>query len=90
MLTPHPSAALEYWFFKVNAGPVALIVDWILRRRAREFVVRASYHAPGQRFVRFEQRPWPRDPAALALSLEHTSGQVGDLRWDLAVDPGPC
>ena len=36
MLDSHPSAALEYWFFKVNAGPVALIVDWIERRRLKE------------------------------------------------------
>jgi len=29
MLKPHSSAALEYWFFKVNRGPIALIVDRI-------------------------------------------------------------
>jgi hypothetical protein len=23
----------SYWFFKVNAGPTALLVDWIRRRR---------------------------------------------------------
>lgn len=32
MLTLHPTAAIEYWYFKVNAGSIALIVDWIARR----------------------------------------------------------
>jgi len=32
MFNPHPFAALGYWFFKVNAGPIALLVDWIDRR----------------------------------------------------------
>jgi hypothetical protein len=36
VLSPHPASALEYWFFKVNAGPVALLVDWIARRRVNE------------------------------------------------------
>lgn len=29
MLASHPHAAIEYWYFKVNAGPLALLVDWI-------------------------------------------------------------
>jgi hypothetical protein len=26
-------APLEYWFFKFNSGPLALLVDFIIRRR---------------------------------------------------------
>jgi hypothetical protein len=36
MFTSHPSAALEYWFFKVNAGHIELIVDWIEGRKRKE------------------------------------------------------
>lgn len=49
MLAPHPSAALEYWFFKVNAGPTALLVDWIARRRANEHRLHARGSRPPRR-----------------------------------------
>ena len=48
MLTSHPSAALEYWFFKVNAGPTALLVDWIEKRRLGERLVRGLVLAEQQ------------------------------------------
>ena len=50
---PHPSSALEYWFFKVNADNIALIVDWIERRKSGAHVVRASIHSPYRREVVF-------------------------------------
>jgi hypothetical protein len=40
ILSPHPSAALEYWFFKVNSGPIALLVDWIARRDTNKLWLR--------------------------------------------------
>ena len=54
MLTPHPLSNIEYWFFKVNNGPVALIVDWIERRKSKEHVLRVSIHSPYKREVIFE------------------------------------
>src|SRR5436190_1427461 len=50
MLAPFPSSRLEYWFFKVNAGPVALVsapvarfTGWV-RHGPLEFELR---QAPG-------------------------------------------
>jgi hypothetical protein len=48
MLQPHPQAALECWFFKVNAEAVELLVDWIARRRMREHWLRVSIHSPAK------------------------------------------
>ena len=87
MLSPNPRANLEYWFFKVNAGPVALLVDWIARRKRREFWLRASIHSPYRREVIFQTLPVlsaePEGISALA-----TSGAVGEIEWDLRIDPG--
>jgi len=88
MLRPHPNAALEYWFFKVNDGPLALIVDWIARRRANEFWLRASLHAPHRREALFDQRPASTISDGLSLDSRHTSGQVGDIGWELDIDTG--
>ncbi len=56
MLSPHPASALEYWFFKVNAGPVALLVDWIARRGVNENWLRVSVHSPRRHAVLFEKQ----------------------------------
>src|SRR5574341_1658647 len=56
VLSPHPASAVEYWFFKVNAGPVALLVDWIARRRVNENWLRVSIHSPLKRAVLFEKQ----------------------------------
>jgi uncharacterized membrane protein len=84
MLAPHPRSALEYLFFKVNAGPVALIVDWIIRRPAHQSVMRVSVHAPGRREVIFQAL----ESSEVGLTPTHTSGQAGDIRWALDIDPG--
>ena len=55
MLTSHPSSAIEYWFFKVNQGSMALIVDWIERRKLNAHVLRVSIHSPVHREVIFEK-----------------------------------
>ena len=85
MLRPHPDSALEYWFFKVNAGPVALIVDWIARRKKFESVIRASVHSPLGRAVIFENRQPLFDEYSL-LTTSRTAGQAGDLAWDLSIE----
>ena len=87
MFNPHPSSALEYWFFKVNAGPIALIVDWIERRKLKEHVLRVSIHSPFKREVVFEHLDsfMPDDNF---LTTKRTVGQAGDVSWDLDIDLG--
>jgi hypothetical protein len=78
---------LEYWFFKVNAGPVALLVDWIARRRLNEDWLRASIHSPVKREVLFEKLPASM-PGDNFLTPHHTTGHLGDIAWDLEISPG--
>jgi hypothetical protein len=88
MLSPHPSAALEYWYFKVNAGPTALIVDWIARRRANEHWLRVSIHSPHKREVLFEKRAVFMSDGHDFLSDRCTAGHLGSVSWELDIDPG--
>ena len=87
MFDAHPSAALEYWFFKVNAGPIALIVDWIERRKLKEHVLRVSVHSPHKREVIFEKLDTLM-PSGNFLTTQKTVGHAGDVAWDLDIDPG--
>ena len=86
LLSSHPAAALEYWFFKVNAGSVALLVDWIARRPQNENVVRVSIHSPQDRLVAFDKLPLPMMPEQNFLSTQHTLGHVGNISWDLDIE----
>jgi len=86
MFTPHPSAALEYWFFKVNAGPIALIVDWIERRKVNEHVLRASVHSPHKREVIFEKLDTFM-PGDNFMTTQKTAGHAGEVSWDLEIVP---
>ena len=86
MFAPHPSAALEYWFFKVNAGPFALIVDWIERRKLNEHCLRVSIHSPHKREVLFE-KPDTLMPGGNFLTTQRTVGHLGDIAWELEIDP---
>ena len=88
-LSPHPHAALEYWFFKVNSGPVALLVDWIARRRQNEHILRVSIHSPRQRAVLFEKLEPPLVSDRHFIDTRRTAGQVADVAWDLDIDAGP-
>jgi hypothetical protein len=85
MLEAHPSAALEYWFFKVNHGSFALLVDWIARRRNQEHILRVSIHSPYKREVIFEKLASPMTEQNF-LRTEQTRGQCGEVAWDLAID----
>jgi hypothetical protein len=87
MLTPHPASAIEYWFFKVNHGPMALIVDWIERRKLNEHVLRVSIHSPYKREVIFEKLD-SFMPSDNALSPKKTVGHAGDVSWDLDIELG--
>lgn len=88
VLAPHPSAALEYWFFKVNAGSVALLVDWIARRRQGEHILRVSIHSPQRRVVLFEKLPSPMLENQKFITTQRTAGHLGDIAWalDIACD----
>jgi hypothetical protein len=84
----HRKAALEYWFFKVNAGPVALLVDWIARRDRHEQALRAIVHSPAGREVLFDSYT-AMDSGPRVLTMEGTKGAVGNLEWDLSLHVGP-
>lgn len=86
ILSPHPASALEYWFFKVNAGPVALLVDWIARRRRKEYVLRVSIHSPQQRAVLFNRLPAPMLEGRNYITTRRTVGHLGDVAWSLDID----
>jgi len=87
MLTPHPSASLEYWFFKVNSGQIAILVDWISKRNENQNWLRVSIHSPTKREVLFERliEIMPEDNY---LNMHRTVGQLNDVAWDLNIDPG--
>jgi hypothetical protein len=86
-LAPHPQAALEYWFFKVNAEPVALLVDWIARRKINEQWLRVSIHSPYKRAVLFGKQS-PLTSRENFLTTERTVGQLGEVAWDLDIGLG--
>ena len=86
MLSPHPSTALEYWFFKVNAGPVALIVDWITYRRRNENILRVSIHSDHERTVLFDRLPSPMIEGQNFLTMQQTVGQLSDIAWALDIE----
>lgn len=83
MLRPHPSSPLEYWFFKVNQPPVALLVDWICRRRAGAGVVRISVHSPAGREVLHAPHPAVLRHGAAELAMTETAWRRGPVRWHL-------
>src|SRR5687768_8492175 len=86
MLSPHPSANLEYWFFKVNAGSVALLVDWIVRRGQNENVLRVSIHSPQKRAVLFDTLPAPMIDQQNFMTTSHTRGRLADISWALDIE----
>jgi hypothetical protein len=86
MLSPRPFTELEYWFFKVNAGSVALLVDWIARRKQNENVLRVSIHSPQQRVVLFDKLPSPMIDEKNFMTTQHTIGQLNDIAWALDIE----
>lgn len=87
MLTSRPSAKLEYWFFKLNAPKVALLVDWIVRRAAGTRDLRISIHSPAGREVLFAPDPPDVSNGPPDLASRHTRWADGPVRWDLALTP---
>jgi hypothetical protein len=89
------NAPLEYWFVKVRAGELAFLVDWIVRRAGMRAEVRISLWVRGHgRVVRAESSDWRQagamvDIAGCTLTPYWATGEVHDVRWDLAFDAGP-
>src|SRR3954467_4779640 len=87
-------APLEYWFFRVTTPGLALLVDFIVRSRASS-EVRVSYWNGGLGQVARTGAPSARgeagqvDIAGCSLTARASRGRVGELQWDLALDPGP-
>ncbi|MBI4672084.1 MAG: hypothetical protein HY741_10520 [Chloroflexi bacterium] len=70
----------------MNAGSVALLVDWIARRRRSEYMLRVSIHSPRQRAVLFEQLPAPMLEQQNFITTRRTVGHLGDVAWALDID----
>lgn len=86
--------ALEYWFVKLGTGELAFLVDWIVRRGEAAAEVRVSLWVRGQgRVVRERSESW-RDGrnevviCGCALTPSRATGQVENVRWELAYSPG--
>lgn len=88
MLSPHPHSALEYWFFKVNAESVALLVDWIAHRKINEQWLRVSIHSPYKRAVLLEKQSSRISHGGNCLTTERTVGQLGEVAWELDIEVG--
>lgn len=86
MLSSHPSSGLEYWFFKVNAGSVALLVDWIAYRGRNEYLLRVSIHSAQQRTVLFDKLPSPMIDEQNFITTQRTLGHLGDISWALDIE----
>lgn len=69
-------------------GPVALLVDWIARRRIEEFWLRVSIHLPGRHEVLFEKQTSFMTKEHNFLSTQRTVGQLDEVAWELEIEPG--
>jgi hypothetical protein len=87
MFSSHSSTALEYWFFKINSGQIALLVDWVERHKTKEHWLRASIHSPHKREVVFEKLD-SFMPKVNFLSTQKTVGRIGEIAWELDIDTG--
>jgi hypothetical protein len=88
-------APLEYWFIKVSSGDLAFLVDWIVRRDSARAEVRISMWVRRiGRVLRSQSGVWREDGTGVeicgcTLSPAHGTGELEDVRWDLACAPGP-
>ncbi|MEP7158686.1 MAG: tocopherol cyclase family protein [Chloroflexota bacterium] len=86
--------ALESWFWKVYAGPLAFFVDFIVRREVGEAEVRVSLWVDGSgRVERTTSQTWAATQSEVTIGscqLRPTGsvGAVDDISWDLRWDRG--
>ena len=85
---------LEYWFFRLNTGPLAFLVDFIIRREFRAAEVRVSLWVDGLgRVERVHSTAWRTegetvDTAGCTIGPQRTTGRVEDVEWDLSLELG--
>ena len=88
-------APLEYWFFKFNSGPLAFLVDFIVRRRQHQAEVRLSLWVRGTgRVEHAYSSSWRTNPTTVAiagceLGSGASHGAVADVEWQLDYAAGP-
>lgn len=82
----------QYWFFKLNATPLALLVDWILRPTRAPYLRASVQSVTHPQVILREgalsspQHAWIRIGDA-ELAPTHTRGKLGELAWDLTIAP---
>ncbi len=87
-------SSLEYWFFRLNTGPLASLVDFIIRRRFGAAEVRVSLWVDGLgRVERVHSTAWRTegetvDTAGCTFGPQRTTGRVEDVEWDLSLELG--
>lgn len=87
-------AAYEYWFLKANAGELAFLVDFIVRRPSASAEVRLSYWVRGRGTVTHDVRDRWATAAPIAIGDAEfgegrTHGASCGVRWDIAWLTGP-
>src|SRR4051812_16827510 len=87
--------ALEYWFWFVRAGDVALLVDFIVRREMGQAENRVSVWLRGVgRIEHVVTSSWTESADSVSIGASRISpagsaGEAGDVAWDLHWEPGP-
>ncbi|HSO50056.1 MAG TPA: hypothetical protein VLS86_05880 [Acidimicrobiia bacterium] len=85
---------LEYWFFWFNAGSLAFLVDYVIRRSLRIAEVRVSFWVDGLgRVERLSSPTWLAsgarvDIAECTFDEQSSTGRVADVEWDLRLELG--
>jgi hypothetical protein len=85
---------LEYWFFRLNAGRLAFLVDFIIRRSVGTAEVRVSLAVDGRgRVERRNADTWVARGDRVVISDcsfdgEGSKGRVGDIDWDIRQELG--
>src|SRR5687767_1258024 len=86
--------ALEYWFWKVYAGPLAFLVDFIVRRKVGRAEVRVSLWVDGEgRVERTTSQSWLAGQSEVTIAScqirpTGSAGVVEDIFWDVKWDRG--
>jgi hypothetical protein len=85
---------LEYWFFRLNTGSLAFLVDFIVRRSHGTGEVRVSVWVDGLgRVERLTTTSWRTegervDSAECMFGPKRSTGRVADVAWDLHQELG--
>lgn len=89
-------APIEYWFFKLNHGGLAFLVDFILRGERDHGEMRISLWVDGHGRVEHANVPtWSTKTPFVTIGDcsfgdGSSRGVVGDVEWDLSYELGPA